>query len=235
MIATPAVLLPTDESERLQSLHYYDIIHSLQEELFDELVALTASLFRLPMAYMGLVEAQKMHYKATYGLPRLPPQPRATLLCAQVIKHNQVVVYHDLAAAVQTPLDARAVQAGLAQDILFYVGAPVRMASQHAIGTLCLVGPQPREFNSTEQKVLEDIASLVSRAIAVRYFCRNNPLLGEVRWQEVQRQAREETYALGALVRYLFARYGTGVPVPEEILYPVQRRLHDLRAILHED
>lgn len=235
MIATPTILLPTNEAERLQSLHYYDIVDSLQEELFDELVALTASLFRLPMAYVGLVEAQQMRYKATYGLPRLPPQPRATLLCAQVIKHNQVVVYHDLATTAQTPLDARAIQEGVAHNVLFYVGAPVRMADQHAIGTLCLVGPQPRKFSLTEQQVLGDIASLVSRAIAVRHFCRNSPLLGEARWQEVQEQAREEIYALGALVRYLFARYGTGVPVPEEILHPVQRRLHDLRAILYEN
>lgn len=234
MVVTPALLLPANEAERLRSLHQHDILHSLQEDLFDELVALMGILFRLPITYLGLVDAERVHYKATYGFPRISPNPRAELLCAQVIKHGRVVVYHDLAEASQTPLDAVAIQNCLAQRARFYAGIPLRMPDQHIIGTLCLVDQQPREFSADEQLLVEDLASIVSRAIVVRYHCRRTPALGEARWQAMQREARDEVYGLGALVRYLTARYGAAVPVPEEVLQPVRRRLRDLRAILEE-
>jgi len=235
MLATPPTLLPADESIRLQSLHSYDIVHSLQEDVFDELVALLASLFRLPIAYVGLVEANQLSYKAAYGLPRQSVHPRAETLCARVVKQNQVVVYHDLAAATPTVLDRQAIENSLAHQVRFYAGAPLQMPDYRTIGTLCVAGPEPREFSSAEQGLLETVAEVVSHAIAVRSYCRTSSAMGgEVRWLEIRTQARDEVYALGALVRYLSARYGTSTPVPEQILQPVMRRLHDLRAILQE-
>lgn len=233
MLATPPTLLPADEAARLQSLHSYAIVQSLQEEVFDELVALLANLFRLPIAYVGLMEADQLSYKATYGLPRQAAHPRAGTLCAQVVKYNRVVVYHDLAEAPQTSLDALAIQNSLAYKVRFYAGAPLRMPDHRTIGTLCLAGQQPREFSPVEQLLLEVVAEVVSHAIAVRSGCCGSNL-DDRRWLEIRTQARDEVYALGALVRYLSARYGTSTPVPEEILHPVMRRLHDLRAILQE-
>jgi transcriptional regulator with GAF, ATPase, and Fis domain len=232
MIATPPTLLPADETARLQSLHSHAIVQSLQEDFFDELVALLASLFRLPVAYLGLMEADQLSYKAAHGFPRQHTHPRASSLCALVVKHNRVLVYHDLAEVSPTLLDVLAIQNSLAHKVRFYAGAPLRMPDHRTIGTLCLAGPQPREFSDAEQLLLEVVAEVVGHAIAVRSHCRSS--LGETRWLEIRTQARDEVYALGALVRYLSARYGTSVPVPEEILQPVTRRLHDLRAILQE-
>lgn len=233
MVSTPSTLLPADETARLQSLYSYAIVQSLQEEFFDELVALLANLFRLPIAYIGLMGADQLSYKATYGIARQSAQPRAGALCAQVVKYNRVVVYHDLAVAPQTSLDALAITNSLAHRVRFYAGAPLRMPDHRTIGTLCLAGQQPREFSDAEQQLLAVVAEVVSHAIAVRSHCHNSSL-GETRWLELRTQARDEVYALGALVRYLAARYGTATPVPEEILQPVMRRLHDLRAILQE-
>ena len=228
------MLLPTNEAERLRSLHRYDILHSLQEVVFDELVLLAGTLFRLPIAYITLVDAERVHYKASYGSPLPPPTPRAGLPCAQVVRHGRVVLYRDLAEATPTPLDAAAIQNCLTQGVRFYAGAPLRMPDQHIIGTLCLVDQEPREFSADEQHLLEELADIVSHAIVVRHYCHRAPLLGEARWQAIQQSARDEVYGLGALVRYLTARYGPAVPVPEEVLQPVRRRLYDLRAILHE-
>jgi GAF domain-containing protein len=235
MVATPAMLLPANEAERLRSLHRYDVLHSLQEEILDELVMLAGGVFRLPIAYVGLVDAERVHYKATFGLPRLPPNPRAELLCAQVIKQGRLVVYHDLATAARTPLNAAAIQHGLAHHIKFYAGAPLQMPDQHLIGTLCLADRQPREFSAEEQLLLEELAALVSRAIVARHHCHRTAALGPRQWQALAQAARDEVHGLGALVRYLTARYGPAVPVPEEVLQPVRRRLRDLRAILHEE
>lgn len=228
------MLLPANEAERLRSLHGYDILHSLQEELLDELVGLAGGLFRLPIAYVSLVDAERVHYKAAFGLPQLPPNPRAEMLCAQVVKHGQVVVYHDLVRAAPTPLDDAAIRNCLAHGVRFYAGAPLRMPDQHVIGVLCLADQQPREFSAEEQQLLEELAAIVSRAIVVRHHCHSTAQLGPKQWRAVARGARDEVYGLGALMRYLTARYGPAVPVPEEVLQPVRRRLHDLRVILQE-
>ena len=232
MIPTPTILLPTDEAERLRTLHYYDILGSLQEDVFDELAVFAARVFNLPIAYISLIGEDEATYKAAHGFPLLPPQPRVSMLCSMAVKENQLVVYHDLASATPTAADKVALERALHHQARFYAGAPLRLSDEHSIGALCLVGLQPREFSASEQQVLERIAGLVSLTIAVRHVCLNHPIFGPDRWQTVRAQVRDEVYALGALMRYLTTRYGIHVPVSEDILQPVVRRLNDLRNIL---
>lgn len=234
MISTPAALLPAEEAERLRTLHHYDILRSLQENVFDELAALTALVFNLPISYISLIDRNEAVYKAVHGLPLLPPQPRVNMLCAVAVKENHVVVYHDLAAAVPSAADAVAIQRALDARARFYAAAPLRMPDQRSIGALCVVDQQARVFSSAEQDVLEYLAGAVSLTIAVRHLCLSQPTVGADRWQAVQAQLQDEVYALGALVRYLTARHGIHVPVPDDILRPVMRRLNDLHDILQD-
>jgi transcriptional regulator with GAF, ATPase, and Fis domain len=234
MIRTSAELLPLNEAERLHSLHQHEILHSLQEDVFDEIVILSAHLFGLPISYIGLVDAQHLHYKASYGFWAPPPQPRQELLCAQVIKRNQVVIYHDLASVTPMLSEARAIKNALTHQVQFYVGAPLRTANQYAVGTLCLVGRQPRAFSVQEQQTLDYLASVVSQLLVLRHQCHCTPGQGEDRWQKIREQVRDEVHGLRALVRYLLTRYGALVPVPEEVLHLMGRRLQDLLDILRD-
>jgi len=234
MIRTSAELLPLNEAERLHSLYHHNILHSRQETVFDELVGLSAHLFGLPVSYIALVDADHLHFKACYGLQSLQPQPRQESLCTHVIKRNRMVLYHDLATMTPTSLEARAVAQALAHQVQFYAGAPLRTADQHAIGTLCLAGQQPRAFSTQEQRTLEYLARVVSQLMVLRHQCCSTLGQGEDYWQVVRSQVCEEVYGLRALVRYLLTRYGATVPVPEEILHLVGRRLQDLQGILYE-
>lgn len=229
-----ADLAPANETERLYALHQADILHSLQEEVFEELVKLSARLFGLPISYVALLDTDRLHYKASYGFPLLPPVPRQEVLCAQVVRHNRVVLYHDLAAAAQTPLDAPAITCALAQKARFYAGAPLRTSAEHAIGTLCLVDQQPRSFSAQEQQVFEQLACLVGQLLVLRQQCLRSPVLSVAHWHRVSEQVREEVYALGTLVRYLLQRYGALVPVPEDVLYLMERRLQEVRVMVQE-
>lgn len=228
-----ADLSPVNELERLYALRQTDILHSLQEEVFDELVALSARLFGLPISYITLADTDRLHYKASYGLP-LPPAPRQDVLCAQVVRHNRVVLYHDLNAATQTPVDAPAIASALAQQARFYVGAPLRTAADHAIGTLCLVGPTPRSFSPQEQQVLEQLATVVAGLVVLRQHCLHTPALGATHWQRVCDLVRDEAHSLSTLARYLLQRYGALVPVPEDALHLMERRLQDVQLLLEE-
>lgn len=224
--------LPVTEAERLAYLYQHEVLPFLRDEVFDEFVGLTARIFSLPISLFNLVDEHHVTTAAHYGLPGATPQPRAEMLCSTVVAQNRVVVYHDLTLATRTPTDAVAIQATLAKHIRFYAAAPVRLPNQHSIGALCLLDQQPREFTAQEQHVLQSLADLVSQALAVRHQCRSTSELGEIRWQGLHLQLHDEIQALGALVRYLLTRYGTTIPVPEEVLNLVLRRLADLHVVL---
>jgi len=227
---TPLSLLPPNEAERLQTLRQYDILHSLHEPVFNELVGLAARIFNLPIALIALVDADEVEYKATEGLPGLRSQPRAEALCALAVRQHKTVVLADIAE--EEGIMVEATTAAEAKGLRFYAGAPLAMPNQHDIGTLCVIDYRPRTFSADEQQVLEHIASLASGTIAVRHSCRLGK--GEKHWQVVQRHLVDEIRELVALVRYLSARFGTQVPVSAAVLEPVQRRLHDLSAVLQE-
>ena len=83
--------------------------------------------------------------------------------------------------------------------------------------------------------MLEHLAGLVSQAVAVRHQCLQQPVGGPRHWGSICAELQDELRALTALVRYLFTRHGTQVPVPNDVLAQVERRLQDLREVLNEE
>lgn len=222
------------EAARLACLSHYDVLRALQERVFSEVVELAARIFSLPIALLNVVEEDLVRSGAQYGLPGKVALPRAEVLCTSTVAQGQVVVYHDLAAVAPTPATAVALQATLAQHARFYAAAPVRLAAgQHCVGTLCLFDQQPRVFTPEEQQVLESLAELVSHAIVVRHQYYATPEQ-ETQWSNVHTQLHDEVRELEALVRYLLTRYGLRVPVPEDVLRLVSRRLGDLHLLMQE-
>ena len=229
MTRTPSLLLPPDEAERLHTLRAYDILHSLQEPLFDELVELAAHIFHVPISLLALVDADEVEYKAIQGMPGLCARPRAESLCALAVRQGKTVIITDLSCSDEEYLLAPAKAAARVAGVQFYAGAPLRMPNQRCIGTLCVIDYQPRTFNLSEQQVLEQLAYLVGRLLAVRQYCLAGKAPGEERWPAVRAELAAEVRALIALVRYLTTRAGQQVPVLPIILKSVVRHLDDLR------
>ncbi|MGY3089369.1 GAF domain-containing protein [Hymenobacter sp. UYAg731] len=221
MPATPASLLPADETERLHSLRAYEVLPALTEPLFDEVVALTAQLFSLPISLIAVVEENEVYYPANHGMPGNDRQARA-------------VVYHDLVLESSATITPEAARAAEENELRFYAGAPLRLPDQRLIGTLCIIDRQPRTFSADEQQVLDHLAAVVSQAIAVRHACLAQPPTGAAQWEQLRTQLQEELRELTALVRYLFTRHGVQIPVPTGLLAQVERRLSDLQRLLAE-
>jgi hypothetical protein len=230
MTLTPAFLLPANEPKRLQTLLGYDVLHSLQEPLFTDVVELTATLFNVPISLIALVGADEVEYKAAHGLPGLRRQPRVEAICALAVKEEQVVVFTDLAHSHALTLEADT--AARAKGLRFYAGAPLCVAGGYCLGTLCLIDRQPRVFSAAEQQVLEQHAQVVTRLLAVRQYCLASPAQQPSHWAAVRTELAWEVKALIALVRYLATYSGTHVPVPADVLALVSRRLDDLHSKL---
>jgi len=234
MSVIPAALLPQNEAERLRSLRSYDVLPSLHEPVFDELVALTARIFSLPISLIALVDEDEVHYPANHGMPGHRSQPREEALCSTAILRGSAVVYTDLSTENNLAITPRVAASARANNLQFYAAAPLRMPDQCDIGTLCVIDRHPRVFSEDEQHLLEELADVVSQALVVRHAYLNDPDDSGWGWQCLREQLQEEVQALTALVRYLFTRHGTQVPVPHDLLKQVERRLHDLRDLLSE-
>ncbi|PJJ59401.1 GAF domain-containing protein [Hymenobacter chitinivorans] len=230
----PTPFVPDNESERLRSLRAYDVLPTLIEPIFDEFVALTAQVFSLPISLIAVVEEAEVFYPANHGMPGNDRQRRAEALCSTAIEKARAVVYHDLLLETAATIPAEAALAAQQNELRFYAGALLRLPDQSPLGTLCIIDRQPRTFSATEQQVLDQLAALVSQAIAVRHACLYQSADGLEQWEQLRTQLQEELRELTALVRYLFTRHGVQIPVPAELLAQVERRLHDFRALLDE-
>jgi hypothetical protein len=236
MMSSPsAPFQPEEEAQRLRSLRAHDVLTSLHEPIFDEFVAIAARIFSLPISLISLVEEEEVYYPSSVGMPGHASQPRQEAVCSVAIQHNQaVVVYQDLAVVEEGAVPAPALQAARSNQLRFYAGAALRLPDQRTVGTLCVIDRHPRTFNEHEQRLLEQLASLVSQTMVVRYTCVSLSAQGEAQWYHIRKQLHEELQALQALVRYLVTRYGAQIPVPTDMLSQVERRLHDLDSILNE-
>ena len=228
------ILIPPDEDERLLSLHKYDVLPTLQEPVFDELVALTARIFSLPISLIALVDAETVHYTSNQGMPGNVSQPREEALCSTAILHHKAVVYQDIAAETADIVVPPAAQAAEANELRFYAAAALTTPDEHRVGSLCVIDHQPRTFSDHEKSVLEQLAVLASQTIAVRHGTLRKSKGSKQHWLAIHTQLQEEVQALTALVRYLFTRHGIQVPVSPDVLTQVERRLLDLHDVLNE-
>lgn len=227
-------LQPANEAERLRALHHYNVMPAQQESVFDELVRLSAHLFNLPISLIAIVDANEVAYKANQGLPGLLHQTREEAICSVVIQQRTPVVFTNLTKPDQLArLPLAASVAAQDKALQFYAGAPLHTPIHYLIGTLCVIGYQPRSFEEEEERVLQQLAGLVSELITVRYVCSTHQkITQQERWQWLQALLTEELRQLNVLVHYLHAQFGTKVPVPLGVLKPVARRLEDLHQLL---
>ena len=73
------------ESARLKALARYQILDTPPDATFDRIAAFAAKLFGVPMATVSFVDADRVWFKASVGLPAVSQVPRHPGLCASVI------------------------------------------------------------------------------------------------------------------------------------------------------
>lgn len=229
-------LLPANETERLRALRQYDILPMQYEPVFDALVRLTAQVFSLPVSLIAIVDADEVAYKANQGLPGLQQQPRDEAICAMVVSQQMPLVFTNLTRPDQLQrLTNDASLAAQAKNLQFYAGAPLRTPIHHLLGTLCVIGYQPRSFGEPEQQLLVQFAGIASELLLIRHICLTHERLTQrERWQALQTLLVEEVRQMSALGHYLLTQFGTQVPVPLGVLRPIARRLDDLHELLQK-
>jgi len=190
-------LRPADEAHRLQSLRPYQLVASLPEQLFDELVRLTAALFCVPIAIIALVEESTVQFQLNVGLPKgTQRESRAESLCSIAIMQEHTTVFENLQTNPCT-----LAQPGLVQrlNLQFYAGHPLRTPDGYPVGVLCVIDHKPRLFAAEEQELLVRLSELVIRLLSLRVQALEEPLLPSL-WSRLYDQVEDSITRISTLV-----------------------------------
>ena len=176
------------EERRLGSLRRARLLDSLPERVFDDLVAVAAALFGVPIALVSLVDQDRQWFKARVGLG-IDETPRSQSFCAHAIESpGAPMVVTD---ARRDPRFADNPLVTGEPGIRFYAGAPVVLGDGSAIGTLCVIDRQPREADPAALDMLMALARTAASFIDLR-----------TRLLQSQRRMAEQEMKTAALVKY---------------------------------
>ncbi|TJZ72091.1 GAF domain-containing protein [Chitiniphilus eburneus] len=150
--------MPQNEAERIQVLHSLLMLDTPAETRFDNLTRVAATFFRVPIALVTLVDSRRQWFKSACGVP-MGETPREVSFCGHAILQDDVMVVED-ALDDQRFFDNPYVTG--APGVRFYAGAPLKVGTGAAVGTLCLIDCQPRRLQSFELEMLADLAKLVA-------------------------------------------------------------------------
>lgn len=160
-----AVPRPADEARRLAAVRSFGLLDTAPEPEFDATVRIAARLFNLPVALIALMDDDRLWFKSRLGVD-LPQLDREVAFCAHAImRPDEVMVVEDLRADPRfagNPL----VTGG--PELRFYAGAPLQTPDGLALGTIAVLGPNPRQFSSADCEALRDLSLAVMTAIECR-------------------------------------------------------------------
>jgi diguanylate cyclase (GGDEF)-like protein len=165
--------LPVDEMSRLETLHQIALLDTAPEERFDRLTRMAKRMFGVPIALVGLVDSERVWFKARIGLAARE-FPRDLSLCGHAILGDGLLLVPD------TLQDARFFDNPAVlgpPHIRFYAGHPLCVGAGK-MGTLCLIDHVPRLFGTDDQALLRDLAVMAERELVAVQLAVTDELTG---------------------------------------------------------
>mgnify|MGYP000128392160 CR=1 FL=1 len=157
--------LPTDEAERIKALQEFQVLDSMPEQAFDDIVFLASHICQTPIALVSLVDTDRQWFKARVGLGA-PQTSRDLAFCAHaILEPDRVLQVQD--ATKDERFNTNPLVTG-APDIRFYAGTPLVTPDGRAIGTLCAIDRKPRELTCEQLRALRALSREVMVQLELR-------------------------------------------------------------------
>ncbi len=164
-IANRPAPLPENEDARLLALQGYCVMDTPPEPVFDNLTALAAALFQVPITLISLVGEHRQFFKSAVGTSARETGRDVSFCSYTVFSYEPLVI---LDATQDERFCGNALVVG-PPHIRFYAGAPLIGRDALCLGSFCVISDQPREaFSPEEQSQLARFAMLAVEALEAR-------------------------------------------------------------------
>ncbi len=153
---------PDNERQRIKRLYALGILDTLPEERFDRITRLAQQLLGTPIAVISFVDKDRQWFKSAQGLA-VKQTERFLSFCGHAICHDELFIVED------THRDNRFSDNPLVTGdpkIRFYAAQTIKSADGFCLGTLAIIDTKPRRLNTSERKLLSDLAKWVELELA---------------------------------------------------------------------
>ncbi len=157
-------LKPVNEQERLAALKQYNLLDTLPEKDFDEIVSLASMICQTPVSLITLVDENRQWFKSRVGFDQEETH-RDLAFCAHVINDEHVMVVPDATK------DLRFFDNPLVTghpDIRFYAGTPLVNPEGYKVGTLCVIDNKPKTLTDIQLQSLKVLSKQVMKQMEFR-------------------------------------------------------------------
>lgn len=166
-----------EEEQRLRAVENLSLLDRPEEERFRRIIRLVHRHFNLGACSITLVDRDRQYFISQHGFP-CRETSREESVCSLVVGAKAPLVISDLSNYEQTKNFHDLIHR---QKFLFYAGVPLWSPEGWALGTLCVLDQQVRDFSPEELESLTDFAVIVEDEIAMTRVDRTNQdLVAEV-------------------------------------------------------
>lgn len=154
-----------NEEARQQLLRRLDLEGAVSDTRCQRYARLAARVFGTRMSAVTIVGPDTQWFRGCEGLP-VRSTPRAVSFCGHAILRRETLQVAD------ARLDLRFADNPLVTgepNIRFYAGCPIVLPGDMAVGTLCLIDPEPRTLSEHELLVLRDLADCLESELSTLY------------------------------------------------------------------
>ena len=153
--------IPHDELARLDALRSLQILDSDPSPSFDRITQFVARSLDIPIVLVSLVDAHRQWFKSKVGLDA-SETPRDLSFCGHVVFDRASLVVPD---ATQDDRFADNPLVTGAPHVRAYMGVPLFTHKGYAIGTLCAIDNNKRDFSDDDLRDLSDYAKVLEESI----------------------------------------------------------------------
>lgn len=171
-----------DDPDRIAAVLELGLLEQPFNERFDRVTRTAQRVLGAPLAFLNLVTADSLWVTSCVGFNERTVD-RDVAFCSYVVESRETVLVDDMT------VDPRFMRNPLVLEpphLRAYAGHPLRGASGHIVGTLCVMDVRPRTWSVTDREALVDLAVWAEDELTEGDV--NRKLLNDAR---VQRQSEQ--------------------------------------------